>query len=298
MELRVLRYFIAVAQAKTVSGAARNLHLSQPTLSRQLTELEAEIGAPLFTRGAREITLTAKGRYLLNRALAITQMVDKTTHNLQSQQPIISGTLDIGAGESAEIGRLMTVIAHLQRDYPHVTIHLHSGNATAVETQLNEGQLDFGVILGSRALHHYHALKLPEKNRWGLLLSPTDRLAQKSVIHPQDLIGHRLLVSEQATQQDRFQDWWQNVASQLKVAGTYDLFFNAALLVAHGGGYALAYDQLANTSLSASLTFRPLAPTLTDPMTLIWPTSHPLSPVAQLFLKRLRANLQTTPVVR
>jgi len=120
MEVRVLRYFLAIVQEKTITGAARRLHISQPTLSRQITELEAALGTPLFKRGAREVTLTAKGRYLVTRARAIVDLVDKTTQNLTADQTIIGGSLDIGAGESRGLQRLMDVAAKLQQDYPAV----------------------------------------------------------------------------------------------------------------------------------------------------------------------------------
>ncbi|QMU08810.1 LysR family transcriptional regulator [Levilactobacillus suantsaii] len=294
MELRVLRYFIALAQAKTVSGAARALHLSQPTLSRQLTDLETEVGTPLFTRGARQITLTAQGRYLLSRATTIIALVDKTTQNLQTQQPILSGSLDIGAGESQGMARLMALIAGIQKDYPAVTVHLHSGDAPLVEDQLTNGRLDFGVIMGSRQLTNFHALKLPETNQWGVLLPKTAPLARQVSIAPTDLVGHPLLISEQAQTHHRFQDWWRNVATDLTINGTYNLLFNASLLVQNGSCYALGFDQLSDTSANSPLTFRPLTPPQVDPITIIWSRTQPLSPVAQLFLQRLQANL-TTP---
>jgi len=291
MEVRVLRYFLAIVQEKTITGAARRLHISQPTLSRQLTELETALGTPLFKRGAREVTLTAKGRYLVTRARAIVDLVDKTTQNLTADQTIIGGSLDIGAGESRGLQRLMDVAAQLQQDYPAVQIHLHSGDAALVEGQLTDGRLDFGVIMGSRQLGHYQSLKLPEQNRWGVLLPKAASLAQQATIRPDELVGHPLLISERAQKRETFQDWWCNVADRLTFAGTYNLVFNASLLVRSGSCYALAFADLVDISPASGLTFRPLEPAIHDTITLIWSQTQPLSPVAQLFLNRLRANL-------
>ncbi|ANZ64965.1 transcriptional regulator [Secundilactobacillus paracollinoides] len=292
MEIRVLRYFVAVAEAKTISGAAKRLHLSQPTLSRQISELESETGSQLFTRGAREITLTDKGRYLLQRANAIIALVDKTQQNLQTDQTVISGSLDIGAGESRGMQRLMDIVAQLQQDYPAVSIHLHSGDASAIEAQLADGRLDFGVIMGQRQLKQYGALKLPEVDQWGVIMPESASLAQQKSVAPADLVGIPLMLSEQALHRDLFQDWWRNVADQITIVGTYNLIFNATLMVANGSSYVLGFANLVNTGEDSPLTFRPLEPALTEPITVVWSKEQPLSPIAQLFLKRLEANLE------
>lgn len=291
LEIRVLRYFVAVAEVKTISGAAKRLHLSQPTLSRQISDLETETGSRLFIRGSREITLTDKGRYLLKRANAIIALVDKTEQNLQTDQTVISGSLDIGAGESRGMQRIMDLVAQLQQDYPAVTVHLHSGDAAAIEAQLADGRLDFGVIMGRRQLKQYGALKLPEVDRWGIIMPKTAPLAQQKFIAPNDLAGLPLMVSEQALQRDLFQDWWRNVANQITITGTYNLIFNATLMVTNGGSYVLGFANLVNTDTESPLTFRPLKPELTEPITVVWSKEQPLSPVAQVFLKRLEANL-------
>lgn len=291
MEIRVLRYFLAVAQERTISRAAAVLHLSQPTLSRQLSDLETELGVTLFDRGPREITLTPAGRYLQERARAITQLVDKTAENLQTPDPIISGTLDIGAGESQGMQRLMNLASHLQQDYPGITLNLQSGDATTVEAQLNDGRLDFGVILGDRAFTHYHALKLPERDCWGVILPKTDPLAQRQAIRPQDLVGRPLIISKQAAMTDRFRDWWRNTASQMTIVGTYNLIYNGQLLVRNGSCLALGLAKLVDIGPDSLLTFRPLTPAVTEPITVIWSQQQTLSPVAQLFLRRLQADL-------
>lgn len=292
MNIRVLRYFLTIAELKTISGAARYLHVSQPTLSKQISELEQELNVTLFERGRREITLTPEGRYLQTRANEIIQLVDKTTYTLQTDHNLVGGELDIGAGESIGMNRILKIVSGIQKDYPAVKIHLHSGDAAEVEAKLDSGVLDFGVIMGEHKLTQYETLKLPESDRWGLIMPKNDPLAQKKEIEPQDLIDQKIMVSEQAFHRHRFQDWWRNVNDQINIVGTYNLLFNATLLVSHHSCYALAFENLVSAQQDDTLTFRPLVPELTDPITLIWKNNQTPSSVATLFLKRLRANLE------
>ncbi|STX19658.1 LysR family transcriptional regulator [Levilactobacillus brevis] len=289
MELRTLHYYLAVTQYHTISRAAKALHISQPALSRQLSDLEKELGIQLFKRGPRAITLTEAGRYLQERALTVTKIIDKTTENLQTLTPIVSGSLDIGAGESQGMRLITRVLGQLQADYPEVAIHLHSGAAGRIANQLADGQLDFGIIMGNQVSSQYSALKLAHTDSWGILLPKNTALAQKAVITPQDLVGQPLIVSEQAMNEHCFQNWWQNVSDQLQIVGTYDLIFNAQLLVTTSNCYALAFDNLVPIEDNSLLTFLPLSPALNESTTLIWSKDRQLSSVAQIFLKRLKS---------
>ncbi|KRM13122.1 LysR family transcriptional regulator [Paucilactobacillus suebicus] len=289
MEIRVLRYFVSVAQTHNMSEAARILHVSQPTLSRQIADLEVEVGGPLFERRSREMVLTATGRYLLSKANTILSLVDKTTTNLQAQQVDISGSLDIGSGESENLDALMKLLAHFQYDYPNVTIHLHTGNAMTTENQLENGLLDLGVTMGRRDLRSFDSLKLPQQNRWGVIMRKDSQLAQKSSVVPTDLINLPIFVSEQAMQRDFFADWWRNVKDSINVIGTYDLLYNSTLLVRARKCYAIAFDGLLSGNMAKDLTFRPLQPELNEPINIIWSKNQQLSPITALFLKRLRA---------
>lgn len=295
MNIRVLRYFLTIADLGTITGAARFLHVSQPTLSKQISDLEDELQVKLFERGHREITLTEEGRYLQTRAKEIIQLVDKTTYTLQTDHNLIGGELDIGAGESIGMERILKVVSGIQKDYPAVKIRLHSGDAAEVEHKLTAGLLDFGVIMGTRNLSQYKTLKLPEADRWGLIFPKNDLLARKEVITPQDLIDRPIILSEQAFQRQRFRNWWQGVDGEMNIVGTYNLLFNATLLVKNRSCYALAFENLIAAQQDEQLTFRPLEPALTDPITLIWQNNSAPSSVAVLFLKRLKANLADTP---
>lgn len=290
MELRVLRYFLAVAQYQNMTKAARELLVSQPTLSKQLSDLEEELGAQLFVRGHRRITLTAEGEYLQTRAKEIVQLADQTALNIQANQ-VITGQLSIGAGESIAMERIMKVVSEITQDYPDVKIHLVSGNADEMENALRHGTIDFAVLMGTRDLNDYHYLSLPETNNWGLVMKRTAPLAKNKSINPSDLIGLPLLMSEQAMEEHPFQRWWGNLDSKMNIIGTFTLVFNAQLMVGQGSAYMITFDHLINNSNNSDLTFRPLSPALTEPTNIIWKKNVVQSKVAQLFIKRLKASL-------
>lgn len=290
MELRVLRYFLTVAQYQNMTKAAHELLVSQPTLSKQLSDLETELGAQLFIRGHRQITLTQEGEYLQARAREIVQLVDQTAANIQADQ-VITGRLSIGAGESVGMKRIMKVVSEIIQAYPDVKIHLVSGNADEMETALKHGTIDFAVLMGKRDLKKYNYLNLPEVNTWGLVIKKNDPLATKDVITPSDLIGLPLLVSEQALEEHTFQDWWGNLDEKMNIIGTFTLVFNAQLMVNQGNTYMIIFDHLINNSNSNNLVFRPLSPALTEPTNIIWKKNIVQSKVAQLFIKRLTASL-------
>lgn len=290
MELRVLRYFLAVAQYQNITKAAQELLISQPTLSRQLAELEAELGVTLFIRGHRQITLTEAGEYLQARAKEIVQLADQTATDLKADK-VISGTLALGAGESVGMQRIMTVLSQMIHDYPDIKLRLVSGNAAEMEAALKRGTIDFAVLMADRALDNYHHLQLPETERWGLVLRKDDPLAQKEAIAPSDLLGLPLLLSEQAVEEHRFQKWWGNLEKKLQIIGTYTLVFNAQLMVKQGQAYVLSFDDLIDNSNQSELTFRPLTPQLTETTSVIWKKNIVRSKVAELFIKRLSASL-------
>lgn len=289
VEIRVLRYFLAVAQERNITRAAHQLFISQPTLSNQLADLEKELGAQLFIRGHRQITLTSEGQYLRARAAEIVSLVDQTSANIQANQ-VISGELSIGAGESVGMQRILDVASYLTQDYPDVKIHLFSGDAIETERKLSNGTLDFAVLMGERPLTNYNYLQLPETDQWGVVMPGDDLLTQKLAIKPKDLLGHPLLLSAQAIQARRFQEWWGNLGTKMKIIGTYNLVFNAKLLVSNHSAYLVTFNHLID---SPDLAFRPLTPKLLDNITLVWKKNAVQSKVAQLFVKRLRATFET-----
>lgn len=290
MELRVLRYFLAVAQYQNMTRAARELLVSQPTLSKQLADLEDELGTQLFIRAHRRITLTHEGEYLQTRAKEIVELADQTAANIQADE-VVTGRLSIGAGESIGMHRIMRVLSDIVQDYPDVKIHLVSGNADEMESSLKKGTIDFAVLMGKRSLKDYHHLNLPERDRWGLVLRRDDPLTQKDAITSNDLLGLPLLISAEGLEEHRFQDWWGNLGAQMNIVGTYTLVFNAQLMVKQGSAYVVTFDHLIDNSNHGDLTFRPLAPALKESTNVIWKKDVVQSKVAQIFIQRLKASL-------
>lgn len=286
MELRVLNYFVATAQELNMTRAAQKLLVSQPALSRQIADLEDELGVKLFNRQPRHLTLTPAGQYLYEQAKEILTLASKTKSNLQSSA-VISGDLTIAAGESFAMQRLMNIVSNIIRDYPTVKIHILSGDYEFAERRLDTGAVDFAVIIGN----HYASLQLPEKDTWGVLMTKDDPLAKKSAITAEDLVGRNVLNSQQAENRKYFDSWFGNYKEQINIIGTVNLNFNGTLLVKNKAAIMLTLDKLANISDESNLTFRPITPMLKQPVTVIWKRETNKSPVADLFLNRLRASI-------
>lgn len=290
MELRVLNYFVATAQELNMTRAAQKLLVSQPALSRQIADLEDELGVKLFNRQPRHLTLTPAGQYLYEQAKEILTLASKTKSNLQSSA-VISGDLTIAAGESFAMQRLMNIVSNIIRDYPTVKIHILSGDYEFAERRLNTGAVDFAVIIGNLPLDNYASLQLPEKDTWGVLMTKDDPLAKKSAITAEDLVGRNVLNSQQAENRKYFDSWFGNYKEQINIIGTVNLNFNGTLLVKNKAAIMLTLDKLVNISDESNLTFRPITPMLKQPVTVIWKRETNLSPVADLFLNRLRASI-------
>ena len=290
MELRVLNYFVATAQELNMTRAAQKLLVSQPALSRQIADLEDELGVKLFNRQPRHLTLTPAGQYLYEQAKEILTLASKTKSNLQSSA-VISGDLTIAAGESFAMQRLMNIVSNIIRDYPTVKIHILSGDYEFAERRLDPGAVDFAVIIGNLPLDNYASLQLPEKDTWGVLMTKDDPLAKKSAITAEDLVGRNVLNSQQAENRKYFDSWFGNYKEQINIIGTVNLNFNGTLLVKNKAAIMLTLDKLANISDESNLTFRPITPLLKQPVTVIWKRETNKSPVADLFLNRLRASI-------
>lgn len=291
MDIRVLRYFVTIAQELNMSRAAELLNVSQPALSRQIADLEDELGVKLFRREHRHLALTQEGHYLLGRAQQIVGLVNKTTYHLQKQD-VISGTIEIGAGESSGITPLMETLHQIMRQYPEVRVNLRSGDYEDILAGLDAGLLEFGVLMGYHNLNNYNTLQLPEENRWGVLMRADAQLAEKDVIQPIDLVGRPLITSRQAAQRGTFQIWSGDLFDQLNFVGTYNLIFNGSLLVKTGAVIALTYDKLIdNYTTKNGLVFRPLEPEITEPNTLVWSKNHQLPNLNRLFLDTLQKEI-------
>ena len=291
MELRVLQYFLAVAREQSISGAAQSLHLSQPTLSTQLKALEEELGKKLMIRGNRKITLTEEGMILRKSAEEILSLVQKTEHDISSSDENISGDIHIGAGETDIIRVFAQVAQELNTQYPDIHYHISSGNSVFVLEQLDKGLIDFGLIYGDVDRTKYDSLKMPFKDVWGVLMRKDSPLAQKSAITSEDLLNKPLILSHQKNDSWAIAEWLGCNISRVNVVATYNLVFNASLLVEEGLGYAVCFDKLINTSGDSRLCFRPLSPKLESNASIIWKKYQIFPKAAAKFLERLQDNL-------
>lgn len=290
MELRVLRYFLAVAQEESISGAAEYLHLTQPTLSRQLMDLEAELGKKLFIRGSRKVSLTEDGILLRKRAGEIVELVEKTESEFWGTEEAVAGDVYIGGGESEAMRLIARAARDLHRDFPSVRYHLFSGNANDVCERLDRGCLDFGILLEPGDLKRYDYIKLPVTDVWGVLMRRDSPLAALERIHPEALRDQPLLLSRQSICKDSLSTWFGQEYASLHTVATYNLIYNASLMVEEGLGYALALDHLVNTTGSSQLCFRPLEPRLDVALYVVWKKFQVFSKAAARFLTVLQEN--------
>lgn len=289
MDFRVLNYFLTVAQEKTISKAAESLHLSQPTLSKQLKELEEELGVQLFTRGNREITLTEDGQYLVNRGKEILSLVDTTITNLSSKEAI-SGELVIGGGETKAMQFIAENIRLLSKEHPDLKIRLYSGNADDVSEKMNKGIIDFGIVIDPVEKKKYDYLRLPRTDYWGLLVHKNHPIAKKKVILPKDLKSLSLFVSNQSLVDDQIGEWLGVNLDSLQIIGTYNLLYNASIMVQEGVGCALCIDGIINTQ-GTDLCFIPLKPDLEAGLNIIWKKNSLLSKAASAFLSFIQQSI-------
>lgn len=287
MEIRVLRYFVEAAREGSMTGASFKLHVTQPTLSKQIKELEEELGQKLFIRGNYSIHLTPEGEVLYKRALDILEMVDLTTSEFASMNEFNGGDIYIGCAESDGITLLAKAAKHLQEEQDHLHFHLYSGNAETVCGRLDKGLLDFAVVVQNIDLSRYSYLDLPAKDTWGLIMRKDSPMVSRAKISIEDLIGLPLITSRQGATNE-MPEWLQKNYGRLNIVATYDLIFNASILVREGLGYALGFDKLVSTGAESVLCFRPIEPTITSPMRLIWRKEQRFSRAAELFLDEVR----------
>lgn len=292
MEIRVLRYFLAIAREGSITNAANFLHVTQPTLSRQIRDLEEELGQKLFIRGSHNMTLTAEGMIFRKRAEEIISMVDKTEAEFNSMENVVGGDIYIGSGETDAIKLIAEAAMDIRNTYPNVHYHLYSGNAQDVTERLDKGLLDFGILIQPADISKYDYLNIPAKDIWGVLMRKDCPLAKKDVILKEDLLSVPLICSRQAISKEqaenKFARWFGDDFDKLDIVTTFNLVYNAAIMVEAGIGYAITIDKIANTSENSNLCFRPLEPRLDSGLNIIWKKYQVFSSAAELFLERLR----------
>ncbi|MCI8273917.1 MAG: LysR family transcriptional regulator [Clostridia bacterium] len=292
MEIRLLKYFLAVAREENITAAAESLHITQPTLSKQLMELEDELGKKLFIRGKRKITLTEDGIILRKRAGEIINLVEKTQSELSSlDEETISGDIYIGASETDGMRIIAKASNNLQKKYPNIHYHLFSGNSEDVLEKLDKGLIDFGILSEPSDIKKYGYIKLPAFDIWGLLMRKDSPLAKKNYLEPDDLLNIPLLCSRQALTNNEFSSWFGNTIEKLNVVATYNLVYNASLFVEEGFGYALTFDKLINLSDDSNLCFKPVVPNLKANLVMVWKKYQVFSKATQKFLDELQKEI-------
>ena len=290
MELRVLRYFLAVAREENITAAAESLHITQPTLSKQLMDLEYELGKKLFERGKRKITLTEEGIFLRKRAQEIVDLSDKTEATLKSSAQTISGDVFIGCGETQGMREIIKVMKKVNCDFPEIRYNLYSGNDEDVSERLDSGLVDFGLFVGNTHLDKYDYKKLPVADVWGLLLRNDNPLAKKKTIKSSDLDGVPILCSRQALTHNELSGWLGKDFKKLKIVSTHNLVYNASLMVEEGFGAALSIKGLINTA-DSNLVFRPFRPMIKADLIFAWKKYQVFSKPAEIFLKYIQENI-------
>lgn len=289
VDLRVLNYFLTVAREKTISRAAEVLHISQPALSKQLKDLEEELGVTLFIRGNRFITLTEDGIYLKKRSEEILSLVSQTEANLKANE-ILGGTLSIGGGETIVFKYITEVVEEIITEYPDIMIHFFSGNSDDVLEKIDSGLLDFGLVIDPVEKEKYDFIQLPQSDTWGILVNTNHPLASYSGVTAKDLCGTPLFNSSQSLTNNQLSNWLGKNSSSLNIIGHYNLLYNASLLSSIGNTAILCIDGIINTN-GTNLTFVELSPKLTSHVNIVWKKDTSFSNISKLFLEKMKFKL-------
>lgn len=289
MDIRVLQYFLAVAREESITKAAESLHMTQPPLSRQLKDLEQEVGKQLLIRGSKRVTLTEEGMLLRKRAEEMIELMEKTKAELAASDESIGGDIYMGSGETEAVSAIAGVAKSLQEQYPAIRYHIYSGDAEHITERLDRGLIDFGLLVEPFDFEKYDYLRLPVKDTWGVLMRKDSPLAEKTQITADDLRGQPLILSHQTTLSKEMIAWLGGERSRLQIVATYDLVYNASRFVKMGFGYVIALDGLINTSGESELCFRPLYPAAEAGLCIVWKKYQIFSRAAERFLQQLRA---------
>ncbi len=290
MEFRVLKYFLMVAREENITKAAALLHLTQPTLSRQLMQLEAELGVKLFHRSKHSIILTEDGMLLKRRAQEIISLSDKTVQELSHKEDVLSGEIAIGCGETKNMLFLSEQIRKFRQKYPLVQFSIHSAIADDIKERIEKGILDIGLLMEPVDIGKYEFIRMPQKEKWGILVRKDSELAAKESINPKDLTNVPLIMVKRELVKNELASWFGDYYEGLQIAATYNLILNAASMIERGVGVALCFDL--GASFYEDLCFIPLAPTLETGSVLVWKKNQTLGAATSQFMRYLRNAFQ------
>ena len=289
MELRVLKYFLAVAREENITRAATLLHLTQPTLSRQLMQLEEELGVQLFHRSRYHIVLTDEGMLLRRRAQELVDLAEKTAREFQ-KDPELRGEISIGSGDLEGMYVLAELLASFQKLHPQVTYQIYSGNADHTKERIEGGTLDLGLLLEPVDISKYDFIRMPVKEQWGVLVHEHTPLARKEAVTPEDLAGIPLILTQRGLIQQEMERWFGPYAQQLQVNATGNLPYNMALLA---GAHIGVYLTLKLHCTYEGLRFIPLYPPLESSTVLAWKKTETFPAIVTALLEHIKKYLMT-----
>lgn len=292
MDIRVLQYFLAVAREENITAAAETLHMTQPPLSRQLKELEEELGKQLFIRGSRRITLTDEGMILRKRVEEMIELMEKTKSEITASNESISGNIYIGCAETDAMRLILRIIKKIQEHYPEIQFHMSSGNAEDIADRLDRGLFDFCVFIEPTDLKKYDFIRLPAIDTWGVLMPKDAPLAKKESITFNDLTELPLIFTNQEMARNEFSGWSGGDFDKLHIVATYNLPYIASLMVEEGIGYALCLNKIIQTAEGCPLCFRPLEPRLDVGVRIGWKKYQVFSKAAEAFLNFLQHEVK------
>ena len=284
MEIRVLRYFLTVVREENITRAAENLHITQPTLSRQLSLMEEELGVRLFERGARKIVLTNEGILLRRRAEEIVSLADKTEREISHQSASVEGRICIGSGETASVEQLAECCKAFHAQYPLVTFDLLTANADVVKERMDRGLTDIGLLLEPVDMDKYAYIRMRTKEEWGVFMRPDDPLAGHERVTAADLASRPHILPRRMSVQSELANWFGGAYQGLHVLFTSNLSTNAAIMVDQGLGYSIAIKGSLPFRDEQRMVFRPLFPALMATSVLAWKRNQPFSLAVTQFI--------------
>lgn len=289
MDMRVLTYYLTIAEEENITKASKILHVTQPTLSRQIMQLEEELGRKLFIRTKHRIILTEVGTLFKRRAEEIISLMEKSKYEL-NQENQVSGKISIGSGEFLTFSHLAKIIAKVETDYPNIEFDIHSGTANSIKEGIEKGTLDTGLIFKSAYFEKYNSFKMPDNEIWGVFVHKKSPLAKKKYITKNDLLSEKIIISERTGIQNKIKNWAGKDYSNFRITGTYNIMGNAAYLVQEKLAIAIGLQR---NYTYENLKFLPLSPSLTETTVLIWKKNPVISPAFNIFIKYLQIFLNS-----
>ncbi len=291
MDIRVLKYFLAVAQEENITKAAEILHTAQSNLSRQLADMENEVGKKLFIRGSRKITLTEEGMFLRKRAKEIVELLDRTETDLMNYNEEISGTIHIGAIETDNMRVIAKTMLALKETHSQIQYDFFSGSIAEINEQLSKGILDFAFLLAPIDMDKFNYQKLPLYDRCGVLMRKDHPLAKKKTIQPEDVGDYPIWIAHQQLEENSLSGWLGRDLSSLNIISTFNLITTPSMMIDEGLGMAFTIENLVNTEAESNLHFVPLNPPVKAELYLVWKKYEMFTKAAETFLKHIQQNL-------